>query len=129
MADEPWSIIYVDIDSFREYNEAYSFLEGDEIIRLAGKVLEDSVKKYGNASDFIGHIGGDDFAIISTPDKVQAITDAATQAFKTAVPRYYSPTDRQQGYIVAVDHSGAQRKVPMAALSFDVVENTPELQA
>jgi diguanylate cyclase (GGDEF)-like protein len=129
MADEPWSIVYVDIDNFREYNEAYSFLEGDELIRLAGKVLEEAVKKYGSPKDFVGHIGGDDFAIITSPDKVQAITDAAGQAFRTAVPRYYSPTDRQQGYIVTVDHGGSQRKVALASLSFDVVENTPDINA
>lgn len=128
-ADQPWSIIYVDIDHFREYNEAYSFLEGDEIIRLAGKVIEEGVRQYGNPSDFAGHIGGDDFAIITSPDKVDAITKGVSRAFDEAVPRYYSPTDRQQGYIVTVDHTGAQKRAPLAKLSFDVVENTPEAGA
>lgn len=125
-ADQPWSIIYVDIDNFREYNEAYSFLEGDEVIRLAGKVIEESVQRHGNPGDFVGHIGGDDFAVITSPNKVKPVAEAASEAFKASVPRYYSPTDRQQGYIVAVDHAGTQKRVPLATLSFDVVENAPE---
>jgi diguanylate cyclase (GGDEF)-like protein len=123
--EEPWSIIYVDIERFTVYNEVYSYLEGDEMIKMAGKVLRDVVASVGNHGDFVGHIGGDNFAIITTPPRTARIMQLAQARFDAAVPDFYSPTDRNQGYVVSINHEGNLCQTPLASLSFDVVDNDP----
>jgi diguanylate cyclase (GGDEF)-like protein len=123
--DEPWSIIYVDVERFTVYNEVYSYLEGDEMIKMAAKVLRDVVASVGNHGDFVGHIGGDNFAVITTPDRTARIIQLAQARFDAAVPDFYSPTDRNQGYVVSINHEGNLCQTPLASLSFDVVDNDP----
>jgi diguanylate cyclase (GGDEF)-like protein len=125
MPSERWSIIYVDIERFTVYNEVYSYLEGDEMIKLASKVLRDVVASVGNPGDFIGHMGGDNFVIITTPDRTERIQAMAQARFNAAVPDFYSPTDRNQGYVVSINHEGSLCQTPLASLSFDVVDNDP----
>jgi len=123
-----WSIIYVDIEQFTVYNEVYSFLEGDELIKLTAKVLRDVVGSVGNPGDFLGHMGGDNFVIVTTPHRTDRIMQLAQARFSAAVPDFYSPTDRNQGYIVSIDHAGHLAQTPLASLSFDIVDNDPSAQ-
>ena len=123
--DEAWAIIYVDIERFTVYNEVYSYLEGDEMIKMAAKVLRDVVGSVGNPGDFVGHVGGDNFAIVTTPPRTARIMQLAQARFDAAVPDFYSPTDRNQGYVVSINHEGNLCQTPLASLSFDVVLNDP----
>src|SRR6476661_5446876 len=85
---DPWSIIYVDVERFTVYNEVYSYLEGDEMIKMTAKVLRDVVGSVGNHSDLVGHIGGDNFAVITTPDHTAEIMKLAQARFDAAVPDF-----------------------------------------
>ena len=123
--EEPWAIIYVDIERFTVYNEVYSYLEGDEMIKMGAKVLRDVVGSVGNTGDFVGHVGGDNFAIVTTPPRTARIMQLAQARFDAAVPDFYSPTDRNQGYVVSINHEGNLCQTPLANLSFDVVINDP----
>ena len=120
-----WTILYVDVDRMNVYNEVYSFLEGNEMIKMAAKVLRDVIASVGNPSDFLGHMGGDDFVIITTPERTPRVVQLAQARFNAAVPDFYSPTDRNQGYVVSISHEGHLTQTPLATLSFDIVDNTP----
>ncbi|MBI5042874.1 MAG: response regulator, partial [Nitrospirae bacterium] len=61
----PFSVCYIDLDNFKAYNDNYGFLKGDAVIKQTAKVITDVVKEYGNDLDFIGHIGGDDFIVLT----------------------------------------------------------------
>ncbi len=124
--DEEWSIIYVDIDRFTAYNEIYSFAEGDKLIRQAANCLKKATEEQGNPADFIGHAGGDDFVILTTPDKSSAISELATQLFEGLVPEHFKPQDRANGYFTFVNHDGESVKMPLVKLAFDIVNNEPE---
>jgi len=124
--DEEWSIIYVDIERFTAYNEAYSFMEGDELIRQAAACLKEAVQKKGNPEDFVGHIGGDDFVILTTPEHSKAVTDYADNLFNMTVLDHFNATDRVNGYFSFENHAGESVKLPLVTLSFDVVDNLPE---
>lgn len=121
--DEEWSIVYVDIERFTAYNEAYSFMEGDELIQQAGKALKQAVEEQGNSDDFVGHIGGDDFAVLTTPDKSKAITERATAIFNKVIPDHFNATDRANGYFSFLNHAGQTVQLPLVELTFDVVDN------
>ncbi len=69
--NKPYAILYIDLDNFKSYNDYYGFLRGDNVIKLTAKILSDAVNLIGNERDFLGHIGGDDFVIITTPDKAE----------------------------------------------------------
>ncbi len=124
--DEEWSIIYTDIERFTAYNEVYSFAEGDELIRQAATCLRRASQEMGNEGDFVGHIGGDDFVVLTTPDKSDAITTRAAELFDHVVPIHFNATDRANGYFTFLNHLGEATQMPLVALSFDVVDNEPE---
>jgi len=61
---EPFSVLYVDLDNFKAYNDVYGFLKGDEIIKFTAEVIVSCVHKNIPEGSFVGHIGGDDFVAI-----------------------------------------------------------------
>ncbi|HEX2912807.1 MAG TPA: response regulator [Chloroflexia bacterium] len=124
--DGLWSIVYIDIEHFTAYNEVYSFAEGDELIRLAAKAISQATREMGNPEDFVGHIGGDDFVVLTTPDRSKLISDRATALFAESVPSCFNATDRTNGYFVFLSHNGESVRLPLVSLSFDIVDNEPE---
>lgn len=123
---KPWAIVYVDIEHFLAYNEAYSYLEGDEMIKVAGHALMQAVKEVGHPQDTVGHLGGDKFAVITQPERVGKITGAAQRLFADGSQDFYSSPDRDQGYVVVVNHQGLLSHVPLCTLGFDVVSSEGE---
>lgn len=124
--DEPWSIIYIDIENFTVYNEVYSYLEGDEMIKMAAQVIREAVSSAGTATDFVGHMGGDNFVVVTTPATTATICQTASERFDSLVADFYSPTDRNQGYVVSINHEGNLVQTPLARLSYDIVDNDPQ---
>ncbi len=120
---KPWNIIYVDIERFTIYNENYSFLEGDELIKATANLLHEAVRERGNPDDFLGHVGGDNLIIITTPDKTKGICKLAAAKFNAIILQYYTASDRNQGYVLAMSHDGQIEQSPFAELSFDVVDS------
>lgn len=85
-------VIYCDLDRFKWFNDQYGFEIGDQIIQQTAHLLRESVVYYGNPSDFIGHIGGDDFIIVTSAHTAK---DIATY-IKDTFPVYF--TDIYQKY-------------------------------
>jgi DNA-binding response OmpR family regulator len=119
----PFAVCYCDLDNFKAYNDAYGFLKGDAVIQRTAQILMDAVRIAGNADDFVGHIGGDDFIVISTPDRVEAVCQATISRFDAAVPLFYHQEVRERGYITGVDRRGQPASFPLLALSIVVVSN------
>jgi len=120
-SNQPWAIIYVDIENLTVYNESYSFLEGDELIKTTARVLQQAIDEAGGPSDFIGHIGGDQFTILTGPQRVEAIETLAQRLFDEGTHDFYSQTDREQGYMVTVNRQGMLSRTRLCSLRFDVV--------
>lgn len=118
-----WSILYIDLDHFKAYNDVYGFIRGNELIRLGAHVVADVVRAEGNLTDFIGHIGGDDFVIITTPDRAEAICKRLIHEWDTESLRYYNLDDRWRGTLVAIDRLGRQQTFPLVSVSIGVVTN------
>ena len=118
-----FAVCYLDLDKFKAYNDKYGFEHGDEVIRETARILIRTLQKFGNPDDFIGHIGGDDFVIVTTPGFVDKICDAIIADFESESPSFYNETDREKGYIVALDRKGKEQKVPLLSISIGVVTN------
>ncbi len=118
-----FAVCYLDLDKFKTYNDKYGFEHGDEVIRETARILIRAIQEYGNSDDFIGHIGGDDFVVITTPNTVDNLCKKIIAYFQEASPSFYNDTDRKKGYIVAKDRSGKEQRIPLLSISIGAVTN------
>lgn len=120
---EPFALLYIDLDNFKAFNDTYGFSRGDRMIRLLADVLTESLAVHKRKSDFIGHIGGDDFAIITIPDVLQPLCETIITRFDERVVELYDPADLELGYLSGVDRHGMPRQFPITSISIGVVTN------
>jgi diguanylate cyclase (GGDEF)-like protein len=118
-----FAVCYLDLDKFKSYNDKYGFEHGDEVIKETARILIRAVAKYGNRDDFIGHIGGDDFVIITMPAAVDKLCQTIITDFENTAPDFYNETDRKKGYIIARNRQGMEQKIPLVSVSIGVVTN------
>jgi GGDEF domain-containing protein len=117
----PFAFGYVDLDNFKYYNDTYGYVKGDRAIMQSAYMLYTTILKYGNREDFIGHIGGDDFAFITTPDRYVRICHAFISEFNRIMPFHYSADDRSSGYVTARDRTHKMKRIPLMSVSVAVV--------
>lgn len=120
---ESMATCYADLDHFKEYNDRYSYFEGDRVIRLLAKILHDVVRGVCPTSGFVGHIGGDDFIFIVPTDQVPAVCETIVEIFDALAPYQYSEQDRQAGYFFGKDRRGQLHRVPLMTVSIGIVTN------
>ncbi len=118
-----FAVCYADLDHFKEYNDRYSYNEGDRVIRILAMLLHDVVKGTCGERGFVGHIGGDDFIFIIPYDEIAEICSEVTTTFDLLVPFQYSEHDRRAGYFFGKDRRGVLDRVPLMTLSIGVVTN------
>ncbi len=119
-----FAVCYADLDRFKAFNDHYGFERGDQAIRHTAHILLEAVRKRGNANDFIGHIGGDDFVIVTTPDLAESICKEVVAQFDGTIPSLYDEQDRAQGHIVHTDRQGNPISVGFLTISIAIVTNT-----
>jgi len=85
---EPWSILYLDLDNFKAFNDVYGFLTGNDLIRLVGRICQRVVRQYGDPDDFVGHVGGDDFIVVTTPEHAYVLCRCISEEYKKRVPHF-----------------------------------------
>jgi len=118
-----FSVLYLDVDNFKAYNDVYGFSRGDTAIKLIADILMDNVRTFGVQSDFIGHIGGDDYVVITTPDLVDVLCENIIRDFDERMPELYTAEDRRVGYITTANRKGDIIKYPIMSISIAVVSN------
>lgn len=116
---EPFAIIYFDLDNFKAYNDAYGFTNGDLMI----KAVAETLTEYCLEQDFCGHVGGDDFVVITVGDRAESFCSDAFGAFAQKSRELYSESDRERGFIVSKNRSGAVENFPLASLSAAAITN------
>jgi diguanylate cyclase (GGDEF)-like protein len=114
---------YADLDHFKEFNDRYSYADGDRVIRILAGILHDVVKGLCGEEGFIGHIGGDDFIFIVPRARVHEVCGEIVAVFDALVPYQYSDADRRAGYYFGKDRRGQLHRVPLMTLSIGVVTN------
>jgi diguanylate cyclase (GGDEF)-like protein len=97
--DEKFALCYADLDDFKAYNDKYGYARGSELIKMAGEVIHQAKDEHGDPGDFVGHIGGDDFVLITAPENIESVCEAVITAFDRAAPTFYDDDDRARGYI------------------------------
>src|SRR5579864_6356115 len=80
-AGQAFAVLYLDLDHFKAFNDVYGFTHGDEAIQLLARITVDTVHRRGTPSDFVGHIGGDDFIVATQPDRGEEIAASIVAEF------------------------------------------------
>jgi diguanylate cyclase (GGDEF)-like protein len=119
----PVAFCLLDLDNFKSFNDRYGYAKGNEIIRETAKIIETAVAKYGTINDFIGHIGGDDFALITTTGKYNAICNSIINEFDKKIVNFYDTEDLENGYIIGKTRQNQEMKFPIMTISIAVITN------
>ncbi|GCF11513.1 GGDEF domain-containing response regulator [Dictyobacter arantiisoli] len=120
---DPWCVLYLDLDNFKAFNDAYGFVIGNDMILLVGQTCQNVVYEYGNADDFVGHVGGDDFVIVTTPDREKILCNHILERYREESRAFYRREDLERGAINGLDRSGHPRLFPLVSLSIGVVSD------
>jgi PleD family two-component response regulator len=122
-AKEPLAVCYIDLDRFKAFNDHYGFKRGDEVIQQTAAMLLKMSRAHGSAQDFVGHIGGDDFIILTAQERSDELCKAIVEAFDAMVPQLYDPADRERGYLLHADRKGKVVNTPLLSISIALVTN------
>jgi GGDEF domain-containing protein len=122
-SDELFAVCYADLDHFKEFNDRYSYYDGDRVIFILSRILHDVVKGLLGARGFVGHIGGDDFIFVVPFEAIHEVCSECLAVFDTLIPLQYSEQDRRAGYFFGKDRRGQLHRVPLMTLSIGIVTN------
>lgn len=121
--NEKFVAVHIDLDNFKAYNDHYGIAKGDELIKFISEILEKVVKSKGVPGDFIGHEGGDDFFLITGPERADTVTREIISEFDTRIRAFYNKEDLDVGFIVEKSRRGELMKFPIMTISLAGVTN------
>lgn len=110
---DKFSILYLDLDNFKSYNDAYGFENGDTMIKAVAKCMENACRN----NEFIGHVGGDDFVIISNDYNLEQVFNCIVRHFQLCLKELYTDEDYNNGEIHSQNRRGEPETFPLASLS------------
>ena len=119
----PVAFCLIDLDNFKAYGDTYGYARGSEILTIVAGILLKTVQGIGRKDDFVGHIGGDDFVLITEISRVHLFCQRIISEFDQTIPYYYDEADRRRGYIVAKDRKEVEQNFPLMTVSIAVVTN------
>lgn len=121
--NEEFALAYADLDNFKPFNDKYGFSRGDEVIKMAGRLITNTVKLHDPHNCFVGHIGGDDFVYITSLDKIELVSKDIVENFDEIIPSFYDAEDRERGYIISHSRDGNVRHFPFLSISIGITLN------
>jgi len=119
----PFAFCLVDLDNFKAFGDRYGYIRGSEVLKKVAAILTDTVKTLGSTPDFLGHIGGDDYVIITDPLRMEKLCEKIIHDFDETIPSFYDEEDRQRGYIISRDRKDIEQQFPFMTVSIAVVTN------
>lgn len=85
---QPVALLMVDIDHFKQINDTYGHLAGDEVLKAVSSVFVDMVR----TSDCLARLGGEEFAVLMPQTALDAAM-AAAERLRMAVAKVRCPLD------------------------------------
>lgn len=111
------TLLYLDLDNFKAYNDTYGFENGDKILKMTSDLIKDKTTEIFLEDHFIGHIGGDDFVCVTDapPRSVEVFCRAITESFDQKILNYFNERDRMNGWIEC--EGSRSGRMPLTSLS------------
>ncbi len=119
-----FDIAYLDIDHFKPYNDFYGFERGDMVIQVLGEILTchagEPLQREGQ-KNFCGHIGGDDFILITGPGQAIALCRQVITEFEARLPLLHGSSDFAKGCYTSFNRRGELETFNLLSLSVAVI--------
>jgi diguanylate cyclase (GGDEF)-like protein len=119
----PIAFCVLDLDNFKVFNDHYGYAHGNVVIKETARIVEAAVRTKGSSDDFVGHIDGDDFVVITTPAHMREVCSEIIRLFDERAPQFYDSTDRAKGFIHGKNRQGREMDFPIMTISIAVVTN------
>ena len=116
----PFAHIYIDLDNFKAYSDRYGYQAGSDVINRVGELLRKVIAEQGGEDDMVGHIGGDDYMILTSPERAEKLAQTIIKEFDRMVPEIYRPEDLEAGFIIGLDRYDIKRSFPLMTISVAV---------
>lgn len=120
---QAFAFLYLDIDNFKAYNDYYGYQKGDETILFLADIIKEAVDFEGDKHDFIGHVGGDDFVVITSIEKAEGIARRIINRFDKDSLKLMDQNDVKKGYLATRDRLGQTIRSPLMSLTIALVAN------
>ena len=119
-----WALLYCRLEQFEGFKEVYSFVTGDESLRMTAAMFCEILAEYGDEDDFLGHAGGGDFIVITVPAGAETISEQLKQKFTERIREHYSKEDMDRGHLVVPQGSGDGVQIPLMTMSIGRLDST-----
>jgi GGDEF domain-containing protein len=120
----PYAFLYIDIDNFKGFNDYYGYQKGDEIISFLAGILTKAVEKLGTKEDFVGHIGGDDFVLISDPSRAEFVAKYIIDEYDKGALFLLNEDDVKRGYFEVRNRQGELARISLMSVTIALVVST-----
>ncbi|MBI3314142.1 MAG: response regulator [Candidatus Omnitrophica bacterium] len=121
---EKYSVLYVDINQFKSFNDLYGFEKGDNVLKQTSNILTRTADKMAaEGGCFVGHIGGDDFVVVLHPDHEEIFARAFIREFDRIMPTYYNEAEQKRGFVRVKNRRGKRENTPLMSCSVAACNN------
>ena len=120
---DPFAVCYLDLDNFKAFADTFGFATADTVIRGLGAAIRDAAYAVAGegGGEFVGHIGGDDFIVVTTEQHAMAIAAECGRRFRDVIARAVGAEAAESGYFTGVDRDGHIKRFPLACVSAAVM--------
>lgn len=117
-----FAVLYCDLNHFKAYNDKYGFESGDRVLLEVSRIITQAAAM--DPTSFVGHIGGDDFIVVCSFEKAEAIASQITGQVDQKAPSFYNQEDLSQGFMSSVNRKGEAEKFNFLSIGIGIVHNT-----
>jgi diguanylate cyclase (GGDEF)-like protein len=116
----PFAVLYCDLDNFKTYNDQKGFVRGDRLIQATARIIQDAVVEFDSVDGFVGHVGGDDFVAVVSPEVAEDVADRICRRFDEIRLEFYDADDLDRGFVRMEDRKGTLQDIPLVAVSVGI---------
>jgi diguanylate cyclase (GGDEF)-like protein len=124
-AGEAFAQMFLDLDNFKAFNDRYGFPIGDTAISAVAEVLIQVIESQGRPGDFLGHIGGDDFWVLTDPERAEDLAEAIKEGIDARIPLLYDDEDRARGSVRVLNRRHELEDFPLISVTIAVAPYDP----
>ena len=118
-------VCYADIDNFKAFADNFGFAAANEVIRGTARAMRNAVGRVGSTEDFVGHIGGDDFVVLTDESRAVSIARTSSEEFAEVLREVVGDQAVETGRFLGRDREGVMRWLPLSRLSIAILTVDP----
>ena len=87
-ANQPFAVLFIDLDHFKSINDTYGHAVGDDVLRAVAQTLQANVRR----SDVVGRIGGEEFSVFLPNTQVKG-AELVAETLRVAIESIHIEVD------------------------------------